>query len=76
MPMLQLLNCYLDWISLLMIQTSKKSSKEGSWKDIAHYLETSTKNLRMTKTLPQATHWIRTAMTFIGRSDLDVKKHK
>jgi gliding motility-associated lipoprotein GldK len=51
----------------------RKVVRGGSWKDIAHYLETSTRTYEY-EDVAQAHIGFRTAMTFIGRSgSMDVK---
>jgi formylglycine-generating enzyme required for sulfatase activity len=54
----------------------RKVVRGGSWKDIAHYLETSTRTYEY-QDVAQAHIGFRTAMTFIGRSgSMDVKTSK
>lgn len=54
----------------------RKVVRGGSWKDIAHYLETSTRTYEY-QDVAQAHIGFRTAMTFIGRSgSMDVKASK
>ena len=54
----------------------RKVVRGGSWKDIAHYLETSTRTYEY-QDVAQAHIGFRTAMTFIGRSgSMDVKSSK
>jgi gliding motility-associated lipoprotein GldK len=54
----------------------RKVVRGGSWKDIAHYLETSTRTYEY-EDVAQAHIGFRTVMTFIGRSgSMDVKSSK
>ena len=54
----------------------RKVVRGGSWKDVAHYLETSTRNYEY-KDVQTAHIGFRTAMTYIGRSgSMSVKSNR
>jgi formylglycine-generating enzyme required for sulfatase activity len=57
-------------------QEPRKVVRGGSWKDIAHYLETSTRSYEF-EDVPQPYIGFRTVMTFIGRSgSMNIKSVK
>jgi gliding motility-associated lipoprotein GldK len=57
-------------------QEPRKVVRGGSWKDIAHYLETSTRSYEY-EDVPQPYIGFRTVMTFIGRSgSMNIKSVK